>query len=1129
MRFIRNLNSGISALTLGVLCGACIYGFTAISPTGLCSNGLATGVTIALAALLARYYPRHSSKLPDAYRTVSAALLIGISLLITNRAAALLPGLVNRQTVFAVHLGPVFYVLHYLVTFSVTWAAFSRGPGGLLAPAGLVAILVHGLCNGEFFFIQGERFGLLYGLTVTTLMIHIRERKEQSFTPRLPGMLAVPILVFFGWALISSVTSIYVHASFEQLMRLGNWVLSFFLVVWIVRDRDQVEHLVTLLFLMAALVAGAGLWGVAGYAFRAGLHEALRARLSVADLHGNAVATFLAAYVTLGCGMLVARHHRLRGVLLPILLIIAAVSGGLGYVTRAGWENPLKPYLSPEQMDLVWGICLSASVAAVITLAVFLWKGFRGDSVGMALIASMMLALFLTYSRSGAVGLLTGLISLLVLTRSFRDPSRRSAMPQVGSRAGALIFLLLLAVPTVLIIGTTAVRTTPDELHVRLNIWKVVLNTIRHHPIVGVGLNNHFLARYSDILPLEFGAGLAHPSSDAIQNLVTSARRIGWHAHNILLETAQAMGVIGLMLLIWLLAAIVRFTRFLLRGATSSTTFYLTGALFCALVALLVPHLLVLTLSRSTLLPFSFWVFLGLLASLWNTGLREEPRAERSKGPTPMDSIAGAQGKGTFTELALRVALLSTVILVVAKTVVADAVVQRIDQAQTHEDVKKEREMVHLLARLQPWNAELLAEQAGFLDPEERIHQYWRAIRLRPLHAPYRWQLGWSYWARGQLANAHSAFRHAIELDPYEIDGGHYRHDLGLAIAASGHEDEAIEAFAEAVWLDPKTLRKPDWGPGPRGIGLNPAYTTASDTDEPSPQLAGCIEWHLNERSSDCSFRGKPSILIRDVMNRCLEQIDSSTEREQSIFLLKRLVELLNQWGMHEELDEVLDRMELLFEEETRESAYVASQRTDAYDEQGELTMALRATRRALQRHDSPMLRMKLGSILLKTGKTDDAVAELERAAEAWDPSVLSSGSWTPIWLQLGMAYEAARRPSDALRAYDMAQFLQLPVPHYMYCRLSVGRLLHATGAYRKEHKLYRETLRLLQRWKAAHAAKTRIIGMLARQSARCCRETGSADDSLCAPWKHSKNDNPVWKQYTRFYRKETRRVQKPT
>jgi O-antigen ligase len=88
---------------------------------------------------------------------------------------------------------------------------------------------------------------------------------------------------------------------------------------------------------------------------------------------------------------------------------------------------------------------------------------------------------------------------------------------------------------------------------VRVQLWQAALELIREQPLLGIGLDN-FLYRYAALLPPTLGMepNLSHP-------------------HNLVLQAWLQLGLLGVVALGWLLAAIVRSLGPLL-GATAAPT-----------------------------------------------------------------------------------------------------------------------------------------------------------------------------------------------------------------------------------------------------------------------------------------------------------------------------------------------------------------------------------------------------------------------------------------------------------------------------------------------------------------------------------------------------------------------------
>jgi O-antigen ligase len=193
------------------------------------------------------------------------------------------------------------------------------------------------------------------------------------------------------------------------------------------------------------------------------------------------------------------------------------------FVLAEGVRRLRAVYASPNNLSLLLGRILPLAFAV-------LWAGRprRRYAYGLALLP-LLLCLFLTYSRGGwLLSLPAGLLAIGWLR---------------GRRTTLLVLLVLLLCLAVLlpVMGRQRFLSLLDfeqgTTFRRLKLWEAAWHMIQDYPLTGVGLDN-FLYEYPNyMLPEAWQEpGLSHP-------------------HNLLLDFWTRLGLGGLLVLVWLLAA----------------------------------------------------------------------------------------------------------------------------------------------------------------------------------------------------------------------------------------------------------------------------------------------------------------------------------------------------------------------------------------------------------------------------------------------------------------------------------------------------------------------------------------------------------------------------------------------
>jgi putative inorganic carbon (HCO3(-)) transporter len=149
--------------------------------------------------------------------------------------------------------------------------------------------------------------------------------------------------------------------------------------------------------------------------------------------------------------------------------------------------------------------------------------------------------------RSAAAGLL-GVVVLLSFTRGiwlaliaalglFGWIFARRALPAIGGLTAGLVLLALL-VPSNL--RTRALSMTDAESNIeRLLLWETTWNMLRDRPLLGVGIGNYRGAQEAYV-------------REEVPLLMTRT-----HAHNVWLQAAAERGVLGMLALLWVAAAVL--------------------------------------------------------------------------------------------------------------------------------------------------------------------------------------------------------------------------------------------------------------------------------------------------------------------------------------------------------------------------------------------------------------------------------------------------------------------------------------------------------------------------------------------------------------------------------------------
>jgi exopolysaccharide production protein ExoQ len=331
---------------------------------------------------------------------------------------------------------------------------------------------------------------------------------------------------------------------------------------------------------------------------------------------------------------------------LGLLILFATTTGAAAIVVTVSWQQFLRLFTATLGSILALSLLFELVVAVVIRRPIlpvfpiipdnvpqggpypdsFYWsrdllfeggriQGILGNAnlLGfvalLALVASVSLLVRPGRDRRLAGGVVVLAVATLALTRSttvtltamavlvvalvavlarwpFAGPPRRALRAWLGA---VLAFVLVAGGAAAALSSEkvlAALGKSPD-LTGRLDIWSAVVRLIEQRPVVGWGWISYW-----------------HPWVAPFQNLAERRGVIYLQAHNAFLDVTLQLGVIGLVIFLFFIAAVVvRATRATKRGGAS------------ALVALLIlTALLVQALAESRLLVEGNWAVLVLLA-----------------------------------------------------------------------------------------------------------------------------------------------------------------------------------------------------------------------------------------------------------------------------------------------------------------------------------------------------------------------------------------------------------------------------------------------------------------------------------------------------------------------------------
>jgi len=377
--------------------------------------------------------------------------------------------------------------------------------------------------------------------------------------------LDLPILLFLGIAVVTTLTSIYPYASKIELYKIINYILLYYLVVNNLKDSRQIKRIATLVVIVGTSLALYGL-----YNYFSGIEKIYTldkkyylGMLTSTYVNHNHIGGYFELAIPLGIGLMLANQYlpgsRRRSKILPAAFV---------------------------------SVLFIAATFIMITALVFTysrgsWIGFLGSMIVLGMIISFRFKIFRDWSRLKKWGVLA-VIGLIIISALLLMPDK------VKKRAGTMFKFQEGKV-------TFNVKSTGG----RLIVYENTLQMIKDRPILGTGLGTfiHAYPKYRN------------PGFRIFMNAV----------HNDYLQYAQEMGIFGLGSFVVLLVLFFKKNLSLLKNLKDKYLQSLTLGFLVSIIAIAIHSLgdFNLQIPANALL---FWIILALSSSI-ATMVRPEKRA----------------------------------------------------------------------------------------------------------------------------------------------------------------------------------------------------------------------------------------------------------------------------------------------------------------------------------------------------------------------------------------------------------------------------------------------------------------------------------------------------------------------
>ncbi|HEY8172475.1 MAG TPA: O-antigen ligase family protein [Dehalococcoidia bacterium] len=445
-------------------------------------------------------------------------------------------------------------------------------------------------------------------------------------------------------------------------------------------------------------------------------------------------------------------------------------------------------------------------------------------SGALAGIAVLIPALVVTYSVGSLLGLGCGLVALAVLELGRVGASRRERLFALGALAaiGVVVAAAYIA-PTATRDGLRYTVDDPTTGRSRVQLWDWALRDFRDSPITGSGPGIYWPR--AQVVP-EF------PYRDVTQ-MLERRRLLGqdssqWrflfstHPHNLVIDIAEGMGIIGLIALAAGMAAAAWASWRVVRERRREDRWF--GGLGVAMAVAVIAWSMGSVGVQIVLLPLPAWVALAIVG----TGHRGRSGAELRLPDWVSSSAARAFG---FAALAV------VMIVFVVRPIASNAWMKESSDRSQSGDRDGAAAALRIAAAIDPLDANVRLQLANY--ELQRGNVAGSAARMLEVNARLSdngamlTRAGEVAWLRGDTEGAERYFRRAIDNDSWQALNGDPYTPLGLLLLSRGDRAGAIETIAEGMRVSPINARDPAWVRTSDGASMviDAAYAPGADAN----------------------------------------------------------------------------------------------------------------------------------------------------------------------------------------------------------------------------------------------------------------------------------------------------------
>lgn len=257
--------------------------------------------------------------------------------------------------------------------------------------------------------------------------------------------LDLPILLFLGIAVITTLTSIYPYVSKGELYKIINYVLLYYLIVNNIKDKGQIKRIVILVVIVGTSLAIYGL-----YNYLNGIEKIYTldkkyylGMLTSTYVNHNHIGGYFELAIPLGIGLMIAK----------------------GRLLRRAKGSKISSVIFASVLPLAATVIMI--IALVFTYSRGAWIGFLGSMIALGIIITFWLKTFRNWSRLKKWGALA-VVALIIISAVMLMPN------QIKERAATLFEFE----------GT---NFKDMSLQGRLIVNRNTLEMIKDYPILGSG------------------------------------------------------------------------------------------------------------------------------------------------------------------------------------------------------------------------------------------------------------------------------------------------------------------------------------------------------------------------------------------------------------------------------------------------------------------------------------------------------------------------------------------------------------------------------------------------------------------------------------------------------------------